>query len=210
MEESGRIQENADKSEIKDVLSIVNYARDAGLWEDWRACYHPDATLTTSWFSGTRDEFVEAAKKMKIARHPGESQKHTVTNPWVRLAGDRAAAEHDLILYQRRLIDGVELDFTTWSRVLALLEKRDGAWRIWKRTNIYEKDRMDPYKPDEVPDSFYASIDLAGYPAAIRYHCWRNAKIGHPPAKGIVLQHSAEEAAVRAEAEAWLKGNVNL
>ena len=207
MEADARIQENADKSEIKDVLSVVNYARDAGLWEEWRDCYHADATLTTSWFSGARDEFVDAAKKMKIARHPGESQKHTVTNPWVRLSGARAAAEHDLILYQRRIIDGVELDFTTWSRVLALLEKRDGAWRIWKRTNIYEKDRMDPYKPDEVPDSFYASIDLSGYPAAIRYHCWRNAKIGHPPARGIVLQHSAEEAAVRQEAEAWLEGS---
>ena len=202
----GRIQESVDRNEIKDVLSVVNYARDAGLWEAWRDCYHADATLTTSWFSGSRDEFVEAAKKMKIARHPGESQKHTVTNPWVRLAGARAVAEHDLILYQRRIIDGVELDFTTWSRVLALLEKRDGAWRIWKRTNIYEKDRMDPYKPDEVPASFYASIDLAGYPAAIRYHCWRNAKIGHPPARDIVLQHSAEEAAVREAAEAWLEG----
>ncbi len=206
MEADKRIQESVDKNEIKDVLSVVNYARDAGLWEAWRDCYHEDATLTTSWFSGTRDEFVEAAKKMKVARHPGESQKHTVTNPWVRLAGARAAAEHDLILYQRRFIDGVELDFTTWSRVLALLEKRDGAWRIWKRTNIYEKDRMDPYKPDEVPASFYASIDLAGYPAAIRYHCWRNAKIGHPPAGDIVLQHSAEEAAVRKDAEAWLAG----
>ena len=122
MEEASRIQENADKSEIKDVLSIVNYARDAGLWEEWRDYYHPDATLTTSWFSGTRDEFVDAAKKMKIARHPGESQKHTVTNPWVRLSGARAVAEHDLILYQRRFIEGVELDFTTWSRALALLE----------------------------------------------------------------------------------------
>ena len=151
MEAEGRFRESVDRNEIKDVLSIVNYARDAGLWEAWRDCYHADATLTTSWFSGTRDEFVEAAKQMKIARHPGESQKHTVTNPWVRLSGDRAVGEHDLILYQRRLIDGVELDFTTWSRVLALLEKRDGAWRIWKRTNIYEKDRMDPYKPDEVP-----------------------------------------------------------
>ena len=168
MEADTRAQESVDKSEIKDVLSVVNYARDAGLWEEWSACYHPDATLTTSWFSGTRDEFVDAAKKMKIARHPGESQKHTVTNPWVRLKDTRAAAEHDLILYQRRLIDGVELDFTTWSRVLALLEKRDGAWRIWKRTNIYEKDRMDPYKPDELP------------PLVLRLHQFRRLSPRHP------------------------------
>ena len=185
MEAEGRIQESVDRNEIKDVLSVVNYARDAGLWEAWRDCYHADATLTTSWFSGSRDEFVEAAKKMKIARHPGESQKHTVTNPWVRLAGARAVAEHDLILYQRRIIDGVELDFTTWSRVLALLEKRDGAWRIWKRTNIYEKDRMDPYKPDEVPASFYASIDLAGYPSGhpLPLLAERENRENRPPAR---------------------------
>jgi len=206
MEAERRIQENLDRSEIKDVVSIVNYARDSGLWEELRTCYHPDATLTTSWFTGTRDEFIDAARKMKIARHPGESQKHTVTNPWVRLGGDRAAAEHDLILYQRRLIDGAELDFTTWSRVVALLEKREGAWRIWKRTNIYEKDRMDPCRPDELPASFYASIDLKGYPRAIRYHCWRNAGIGHPPAPNLVLKNSAEERAVREEAERWLAG----
>ena len=70
----GRIQESVDKNEIKDVLSVVNYARDAGLWEAWRACYHADATLTTSWFSGTRDEFVEAAKKMKSPATPARAR----------------------------------------------------------------------------------------------------------------------------------------
>lgn len=206
MEADRKIQETLDRSEIKDVVSTVNYARDSGLWEELRARYHPDATLATSWFTGTRDEFIEAARRMKIARYPGESQKHVAASPWVRLRGDRAAAEQDLILYQRRLIDGVELDFTTWSRVVVLLEKREGAWRIWKRTNVYEKDRMDPCRPDELPASFYASIDLGGYPRAIRCHCWRNARIGHPPASNLVLQNSAEERAVREEAERWLAG----
>ena len=205
MDAERRIQENADRSEIKDVLSVVNYARDAGLWEEWRQCYHPDASLTTSWFSGSRDEFVDAAKKMKIARHPGESQKRTVTNPWVRLAGARAVGEHDLILYQRRLIDGVELDFTTWSRVLALLEKRDGAWRIWKRTNIYEKDRMDPHKPGEVPASYFEAMDLTPYPKALRYHCWRNEKFsGSPPSANLVMEGTEKSRAIREEARRWV------
>lgn len=206
MVDDRKLQENLDRNDIKDVLSIVSYARDSGLWEDLRECYHPDATLTTSWFSGTRDEFIEGAKKLKITRHEGESQKHTITNPWIRLNGNRAVAEHELILYQRRLVDGVELDFTTWSRVVVLFEKRDGAWRICKRSNIYEKDRMDPYKPDELPDSFYASIDLEGYPQAIRYHCWRNAKVGHEPTSNIIIKNSPEEKTAREEAENWISG----
>lgn len=206
MVDEQRLQEQLDRNEIKDVVSVVNYARDSGLWEELREYYHPDATLTTSWFTGTRDEFIEGSKNLKIVRHEGESQKHTITNPWIRLNGRRAVAEHDLILYQRRIIDGVELDFTTWSRVIVLLEKREDVWRIWKRSNIYEKDRMDPYKPDEVPDSFYASMDLDRFPKAIRYHCWRNAKVGHEPTSNIILKNSPEEKAVRKDAELWLLG----
>ena len=207
MSDDKRMQENLDKNEIKDVISISFYCRDSGLWDTLRECFHLDATLTTSWFTGTADEFVEdSSKKMRIARHEGETQKHVVVNPWVRINGNRAVAEHDLILYQRRLIDGIELDFTTWSRNLNLFEKKDGVWRIFKRTAIYEKDRMDPYKPHEIPESFYSSINLEGFPSAIRYHCWRNAKVGHGPAPNIVLKNSEREKSVRQEAEKWLSG----
>ena len=58
-----KIQDNLDRNDIKDMLSIVNYARDSGLGEDLREDYHPDVTLTTSWFNGTRDEFINGSKK---------------------------------------------------------------------------------------------------------------------------------------------------
>ena len=188
-----RVLENLYKSEIKDVLSIAIYARDTGDWDAIRDCFHSDAKLTTSWFTGTVEEFIAGSKKMKIIRHEGESQKHVITNPWVRLNKDRAIAEYDLVLYQRRIIDDLEFDFTTWSRSVAILEQRENRWKICDRTNIYEKDRMEPCQPESIPSSFYDSMDLDIFPKAIRYHCWRNARVGHDPAPNLVLKNSQNQ-----------------
>jgi hypothetical protein len=192
--------------QIQSVVSKAIVARDSGFWKELAHCYHPDATLTTSWFSGSPADFVKASQEMKIARHEGESQKHITSNYWIEVSGDRATAECDSILYQRRVINDVELDFTTWSRRLHLLEKRDGTWRIWGQTFIYEKDRMDPARPDQVPEGFYASMDLSGYPKQIRFHCWRNDMVGFPPAKNICLRGSERETDVRNEARKWIAG----
>jgi hypothetical protein len=126
-------------------------------------------------------------------------------NHWIRVAGNRAISESDLILYQRRVIDGIELDFTTWSRRLHMFEKRDGDWKIWWRTNVYEKDRMDPLKPADIPAGFYESMDLAKFPKQIRYHCWRNDMAGYPPAKTICVKGSPREQEVRDEVSKWME-----
>jgi SnoaL-like domain len=195
-----------DTLEIQSVVSKAVVARDSGLWKELAQCYHPDATLTTSWFTGSPADFVTRSQEMKIARHEGESQKHITSNYWIEVSGARAVAECDSILYQRRLINQVEWDFTTWSRKLHLLEKREGKWRIWGQTFIYEKDRMDPARPDQVPAGFYRSMDLSKYPQQIRFHCWRNDMVGFPPAKNICLKGSEREAEVRDEARKWIAG----
>jgi len=195
-----------DKVEIENVLSRAIVARDSGLWAELADCYHPDATLTTSWFAGSPQEFVTKSQEMKIARQGGESQKHMSSNYWIEVDGNRAVAECDTILYQRRIIESVELDFTTWSRRLQLLEKRSGTWRIWRLTYIYEKDRMDLARPDQMASRLFASMDLSNYPRQIRFHCWRNDMVGFPPSKTICLKGSEKEAEVRTEARRWIAG----
>ena len=200
------LRETTDRLQIQYVLSKGVMARDSGLWRELAECYHPDATVTTSWFSGSPAEFVKASQEMKIARHEGETQKHMTSNYWIEVNGTRAVAESDVILYQRRVINQMELDFTTWSRRVQLMEKRDGKWRISGQTFIYEKDRMDPARPDQVPEGFYASLDLAKYPQQIRFHCWRNDMVGFPPARNICLKGSERESEVRSQASRWLAG----
>ena len=102
-------------------------------------------------------------------------------------------------------MDGYDFDFSTWSSVVDLFERRDGRWRVIKRTMIYEKDRMDPHKPGEVPASYFEAMDLTPYPKALRYHCWRNEKFsGSPPSENLVMEGTEKARAIREEARRWV------
>ncbi len=207
MTETTRNQAVIDKFEIIEVSTVSFCYRDAAAWDRLAECFHPDAWVNSSWFAGPAREFIEQARKRMGGYHPTNIQKHIMGNPHVTLRDNRAVCEFYIILYQRRMIDGYEFDLQTWSTFIDLFEKREGTWRIAKRTPIYEKDRMDPYKPTEVPDSYFAQMDLSRYPSAIRYHCYTNERrTGRVPSANLVLKGSPEEEAIRKEAEEWLVG----
>ncbi|MBI4252210.1 MAG: nuclear transport factor 2 family protein [Candidatus Tectomicrobia bacterium] len=206
MFDEARVQRVVDKFEVAEVAAAACHCRDKGDWEALGDCFTPDATVHISWHTGTAHGFIERSREMVASKKPGEHSKHMLGSPLVRLNGGRATAEYDVVLHQRRFLEGVELDFATWSRYLDLLEKNGGAWRIHRRTAIYEKDRMDPYEPRKASDTFYASINLEGFPANIRYHCWRNTRSGRRPPRGVVVAGSPEEAAARGYAAKWLSG----
>jgi len=201
------ISEVIDYISIQSVLTRANVARDSGLWEELGDCYHPDAMLTTSWFSGTAADFVRGSQEMKVVRHEAESQKHTSSNFMINVRDEKAVAEYDLILYQRRVIQGLELDFETWSRRLQLMLKHNGLWKIYRQTMIYEKDRIQSADPRGIPEDFLASIDFSKYPRQIRYHCWRNDILGFPPPKNLCIKGSEEEQKVREEASNFLSSS---
>lgn len=206
MKDEKRLRETIDRSEIINLIGKSIICRDAERWSELGDCYHPDAAITSSFFSElNREAYVDISPKMKIDTDSGESQKHLTGNHWIEIRGNRAVAEADLVLFQRRFINGIELDFSTFSRRLHLVEKReDGDWKIWKRTSIYEKGRMDPVNPEEIPEDFYSSMDLSKYPPLLRYHCWRNEMAGYPPATKLCLKGSKEEKAVRDAARDFL------
>lgn len=201
-----KYQAIVDKFEIIEVSTVSFCCRDNGDWDRLASCFEPDAPITTSWFNGTAREFAARSKTMMEAHHPGDTQRHMMANPRVTLNGDRALCEYYLILYQGRTLDGYEFDLQTWSVTLDLFAKRDGQWRIAKRKMIYEKSRMDPRMPGAVPQSYFDQLDSSRYPAAVKFHCYRNEKSsGHAP-KDLILKGSPEEKAARLEAERWLAG----
>jgi len=87
-----------------------------------------------------------------------------------------------------RTMDGYEFDFQTWSVSVDQFEKRNGSWRIVKRLNIYEKDRVDPHVPGSVPQSYFDALDLSRYPAAIRYHRYRNERASGRVPNNLILK----------------------
>jgi hypothetical protein len=182
--------------------------RDRGDWDELVDCFHPDARITTSWFEGNTHEFIEGSSKMMVSHDPSDSQKHFAGNPRVITNGeDRALCEYYLTLHQRRRIDGYLFDFQTWSSTVDMFEQRDNTWRVLGRWNIYEKDRMDPHKPGEVPERFFKEMDLTPFPEALKYHSWRNARGSNEmPPKGLVIEGTELAKAIRAAARTWLDG----
>lgn len=195
-----------DKHEIIEVSTVSFCCRDTGDWDRLAQCFDPDAPITTSWFSGSAREFAAQSRNMMEGHHPGDTQRHMMANPRVTLNGNRAVCEYYLVLHQGRTLDGHEFDFQTWSVTLDLFEKRSDQWLIAKRKMIYEKSRMDPRNPGSVPQTYFDQLDLSHYPAAVKFHCYRNEKSsGHKP-KNLILKGSAEEKAARNEAASWLAG----
>ena len=206
MTEKTRQREFQDKFEIIEVATRAFNYRDSGDWERLVRCFHPDARVTTSWFDGTAREFAAQSKRMMAGHHPKDTQRHVMSNVVATVNGNRAVCEFYLMLYQGRTLDGYEFDFQTWSVSLNLLERYEGSWRILRRANIYEKDRMDPHVPGSVPQSYYDGLDLSRYPAAVRYHCYRNERSSGQTPKNLIVKGSPEESAARQAAAEWLAG----
>jgi hypothetical protein len=117
---------------------------------------------------------------------------------------DRAFSRCHANLYIRDEIDGHEFDMQTWMRFFDLLERRDNVWRIFKRTAVYEKDRMDPVDPRGFPGDLFADMDLSAYPTSAKFLCYRIKRSGRTPSTDIISVYSAEERALREEGETWL------
>ena len=205
MNDDARLRAAADKLEMMEVCMFSHVCRDVGDWEGLLDCFHPDADITTSWFMGNAHAFITESRDMMDGHHTDDTQKHIAGNTRVRVDRERGVCEYYLTLHQRRTMDGYDFDFTTWSSVVDLFERRDGRWRVIKRTMVYEKDRMDPHKPGEVPASYFEAMDLTPYPKALRYHCWRNEKFsGSPPSVNLVMEGTEKARAIREEARRWV------
>jgi len=204
---TNRLEAAADRSEILEVSLRSFVYRDRGNWDELLDSFHPDAEILTSWFEGNAHEFIEGSSKMIHSHDPADSQKHVIGNQFVSLNDDRAICEFYVTLNQRRRIDGYLFDFMTWSNVIDMHLRRDGQWRIIGRFTIYEKDRMDPHKRGEVPDSFFENMDLAPFPDALKFHCWRNVQgSGEPPSKGLAIENTERAASIRKDVRTWLDG----
>ena len=102
MIEEKRLRDTIDRSEIINLISKSIITRDSGRWDELAECYHSEAEFTSSWWKGKPSDFFKvASEKLEESRRAGGEQKHVTSNQWIEIAGERATAESDLILFMR-------------------------------------------------------------------------------------------------------------
>jgi hypothetical protein len=57
-----------------------------------------------------------------------------------------------------------------------------------------------------VPPTYFEQLDLSRYPAAVRFHCYRNERSSGHAATNMIVKGTPEENAARQAAAEWLAG----
>jgi hypothetical protein len=199
MSREEKIQHLLDKQEMYEVISNWAFWRDRREFEKMKTCFHHDATISVSFYSGSIDGFITKVKMM------GEGKcKHFIGNVRIEVNGERALGESDVIIMGRGGKPGMEIDTTSYARFFDFFEKRKEEWRIVSRTVIYERDRIDPVKPAGLMGLLYPSKKLMSYPSACRHLCFAIEKVSNLSLASIIVENSAEEKELFQRGKEWL------
>jgi len=193
----------SDREAISELINVWAYHRDRGNWEQLRDTFWPDGTISLSWFDGPFEQFVNSSREMA---EKGSQAKHIVSQPFVKVNGNRAVSEANFILLARSSNGPLEIDLTTYARFYDLLEKREGSWRIFKRTAIYESDRMDPVQPSLMFWIVCMFTNFKKYPKACRFLGFALEKAGYELAQNIIEDNSKELDLLYKNGDDWLSG----
>lgn len=130
------------RRQISDVLARVARGVDRLDRDLIISGYHPDAIDYHGSFEGSPSEFADWV----VERHSGtiEQCMHFLGQSNLRIEGDRAACESNVVVYYRMDKDGISQDMVSPGRYLDRFECRDGEWKITERLAMHEKDRFDP------------------------------------------------------------------
>ena len=193
-----------DKYACAELIQAWGLYRDQGKWEQLLATFVPEGQIAVSWFSGSFGEFVDRCRQSFDA---GQRSKHLIFPSMVRLAGDRALAETNIVILVRQKIVGVLADMTSHARFLDRLERRGGRWGIAERAAIYERDRLDAVEPSAAFDELFKTADTSHYPEQYRYMAFRLAHSeGRTLAPVIYRDGGQETADLYARFSDWLAG----
>ncbi len=190
------------RSEIAALVNAWSFYRDQQSWDALLGTFHDEGTISISWFDGPHAGFVAASKA--LAARSDAIVKHHLGVPMIRVCGDRALCEVNVTIMLRARTPIGEVDSTSYARFYDWLEKRAGAWKVSRRTAIYEKDRAEPVSRPSLPEAFFEDLDR--FPAEVRFLAAGLERAGQKLSERLVLDKSPEMRALYDEGEAWLSG----
>ena len=131
-------------TEITQLVLRERQGRDRGWWTQMEESFHADASVFVSWFRGPAAEFIRGSQAMFAA---GNCPVHRLSPPVVQLSGERAVVEVPASIEVRSVLEGVESDLASYTRLLYQVQRYDGGWLIRDLTCIYERDTLTPALP---------------------------------------------------------------
>ncbi len=190
-----------DRLAIRDLVENWALWRDAGDWERFRTVWHDDGWMMATWFQGSGDDFIRVNKE---GWAKGVSILHFLGGTSIELAGNRAIAQTKMTISQRAPVHGVPCDVLCTGRFYDFIEKRGDRWGVVLRQPIYEKDRLDPVTPGQVPALDHSK--LAALPEGYRHLAYIQEEIGYKVKRDMPSLKGPEVEALYARGAAWLKG----
>lgn len=184
-----------DQIEIGNLIRNWSSWRDSGKWELLRAAMHPDAVITTTWFEGNVEGFIQACQ---ASWRKGTTSRHVLGGTTVEINGRRALAQTGMAIRVRAPLEGVEVEVICTGRFFDRVEKRNGGWRIARRNLIYEHDRLAPIQAGAKPDLDRALLER--FPEGYRHLGYLQSKQGGrinpnlPTARGAALENLLRDA----------------
>ncbi|MDR7008428.1 nuclear transport factor 2 family protein [Paraburkholderia strydomiana] len=182
--------------------TIENWAvwRDAGDWERFATLWHPDGRMMATWFQGSGREFIEVTK---AGWANGVSILHFLGGTSIEVNGSHAVAQTKMTISQRGEVEGTVCDVVCTGRFYDFFEKVDDRWLLLLRQPIYEKDRLDPVRPDARP--VLDAALLAEFPAGYRHLAYMQTRIGYKVKRDMPTLTGTEVEALYARGRRYLQ-----
>lgn len=141
--DEAKLQLLADKQEIYDVLMRCARGSDRYDMELFKSAFHPDATMVyEGLFQGDAEEVFQRVEKFHQTL---DGTMHVISNHLADVDGDVAYAETYVNAYHWATPrDDLTRNFTTGSRYIDRLERRNGEWKIARRITLRNFVRHEP------------------------------------------------------------------
>jgi hypothetical protein len=192
---------DGDEGTIRRLVEGWAVWRDARQWDRFRTVWHDDGRMMATWWQGPYEDFITVSEE-GFAR--GVRILHFLGGSAVDVAEDRAIAQTKMTIAQRAEVEGVVCDVVCTGRFYDFFERREGRWGLVLRQPIYERDRLDPVDPREVPRLDPAV--LGGFPEGYRHLAYLQQGIGYDVKRDMPGLDGPEVDALYAEGAAWLAG----
>jgi hypothetical protein len=190
-----------DRRTIRELIENWVLWRDAGMWDRFRTVWHADGRMQATWFQGTAEEFIQVSQE---GYGRGVRILHFLGGSSIDVTAGRAIAQTKMTISQRAVVDDVCCDVVCTGRFFDFLEKRGSRWGIVLRQPIYEKDRLDPVDPVQIPKLDQAL--LASFPEGYRHLAYLQTKIGYRVKRDMPGLDGPEVDALYSSGADWLSG----